>query len=280
MKIDLVSDLHLEAAPFQLPGGDVLILSGDICESRRFVRDCSEGRTEQTDFRYGDFFKKECAKYRHVIYVVGNHEHYGSRFDKTIKEIKEFLPENITLLDRESIEIDGVVFIGATLWTNFHKGNPLSMAEALRYMNDFKAIKYHDRSNNSYYKLTPQIVLRDHMDTMYDFGEMLKANAEKPCVIVSHHAPTYLSIADEYKNDYLLNGAYASDLSEFILDHPQIKIWTHGHTHTRFKYDVGETTVLCNPRGYAGMEQIARGFKPRGFTIDENGVIVFDSDWE
>ena len=280
MKIDLISDVHLEAKPLTLPGGDVLILSGDICESRRLVRDCSEGRTEQTDFRYGNFFKKECAKYRHVIYVLGNHEHYGTRFDKTHAEIASCIPENVKLLNRQSIEIDGIVFIGATMWTNYHKGNPMAMAEAQRCMNDYKAIKYHDRANNSYYNLTPQVVLREHQDTMYDFGEMLKEHKDKPCVVVTHHAPSYLSIAPEYSNDYLLNGAYASDLSDLILDHEQIKVFTHGHTHTRFKYQIGDTWVLCNPRGYAGMEQIAKTFKPRGFTIDLAGNVEFDSNWD
>jgi len=279
MKIDLISDIHLEAAPFELTGGDILILSGDICESRKLVRDCSENRTEKTDFRYINFFKNECAKYRHVIYVIGNHEHYGTRFDKTHDEIKECLPSNVTLLNRESIEIDGVVFIGGTMWTNFHKGSPISMDVALRNMNDFRAIKYWDRRHDKYYKLTPQVVYREHMDTIYDFGEMLKANAHKPCVVVSHHAPTYLSIAEEYKNDHLLNGAYASDLSEFILDHPQIKVWTHGHTHTRFKYEMGDTTVVCNPRGYSGIEAISRNYKPRGFEIDQSGNVIFDDDW-
>ena len=51
-----------------------------------------------------------------------------------------------------------------------------------------------------------------------------------------------------------MNGAYSSDLSEFIMDHPQIKLWTHGHTHDKFDYLVGNTRVVCNPRGYVGYE--------------------------
>ena len=59
-----------------------------------------------------------------------------------------------------------------------------------------------------------------------------------------------MSTHEQYKSQYLMNGAYSSDLSEFILDHPQIKLWTHGHTHHPFDYVIGETRIVCNPRGY------------------------------
>ena len=57
-----------------------------------------------------------------------------------------------------------------------------------------------------------------------------------------------------YQNDSLTNFAYYSDLSEFILDHPQIKLWTHGHMHNPFDYMIGDTRIVCNPRGYEGYE--------------------------
>lgn len=51
-----------------------------------------------------------------------------------------------------------------------------------------------------------------------------------------------------------MNGAYASKLEEFILDRPQIKLWTHGHTHNEWDYMIGDTRIFCNPRGYKGHE--------------------------
>ena len=59
-----------------------------------------------------------------------------------------------------------------------------------------------------------------------------------------------------------MNGGYASDLSDLILDNPQIKFWTHGHIHTQFDYMIGTTRILCNPRGYAGYERRAQEFDP------------------
>jgi hypothetical protein len=58
-----------------------------------------------------------------------------------------------------------------------------------------------------------------------------------------------------------MNGGYSSDLSEFIMDHPQIKLWTHGHTHEEFDYMIGSTRIVCNPRGYDGHENRADEFK-------------------
>jgi len=80
-------------------------------------------------------------------------------------------------------------------------------------------------------------------------------------VVVGHHAPTTLSTHERYVGQDLMNGGYRSDLSEFIMDRPQIKLWTHGHTHDPFDYMVGETRVVCNPRGYAGHDPQADVFQ-------------------
>jgi hypothetical protein len=70
-----------------------------------------------------------------------------------------------------------------------------------------------------------------------------------------------LSTKPRYQKDVMVNGAYSSDLSEFMLDHPQIKVWTHGHTHDPFDYMVGGCRVVCNPRGYINYEDIADKFE-------------------
>ena len=111
MRVSVVSDLHLEFGELTLPGGDVLILSGDICEAKNFkLQDYTpevvavNERTGVKSHRYCKFFYEECAKYKDVIYVMGNHEHYGSQFHKTYNHLKENLPSNFHLLERESVE--------------------------------------------------------------------------------------------------------------------------------------------------------------------------------
>ena len=91
--------------------------------------------------------------------------------------------------------------------------------------------------------------------------QMVDANGDRKCVVVGHHAPSFQSIGEQYKNDTLMNGGYASDLSEFILDRPQIKLWTHGHMHQTFDYMIGGTRVVCNPRGYESHGEVS-GWDP------------------
>jgi Icc-related predicted phosphoesterase len=268
MKISLHSDIHLAYADFYLPGGDVLILAGDICEASelsRFAYDpynriYKEGDLKRLD-RMQRFFIEECAKYRHVLMVMGNHEHYGGAFHKTYWLLKAMLPDNVRLLEKESVEIDGVLFIGGTLWTDFNKKDPLTLTQISNMMSDYKNIKMHDTHKNVWHNLTPAKVLDDHIKTKSYFKNILDENrrsgANKPVVIISHHAPSSLSIDPEYIGQTTMNGAYYSDLSEMILDNPEIKFWVHGHVHARQDYNIGNTRVLCNPRGYYGYERIA-----------------------
>ena len=86
-------------------------------------------------------------------------------------------------------------------------------------------------------------------------------------VVVGHHSPSTQSIHPRYKDDTLMNGGYSSDLSEFILDHPQIKVWTHGHMHDKFDYMIGSTRIICNPRGYINYEESAYNFKLEYFEV-------------
>ena len=108
--------------------------------------------------------------------------------------------------------------------------------------------------------------MEDHKK-MLDYIKIATENKTKQYVVVTHHAPSPISIAECYKHDTLMNGAFASDLSEFILDRPQIKMWTHGHMHNVSDYMVGDTRVVCNPRGYVGHEQRAKEFKLRYLEI-------------
>jgi hypothetical protein len=73
---------------------------------------------------------------------------------------------------------------------------------------------------------------------------------------------------EEYKDDYTLNGAFASDLDDIIIAHPNLKVWCFGHTHSLIDITVGETRLITNPRGYAGYEQRVKEFDPSfGFDI-------------
>jgi Icc-related predicted phosphoesterase len=139
-----------------------------------------------------------------------------------------------------------------------NKGDPLTQHAISDMMNDFRVIR---NDELGYTKLRPSHVAERHRKTLGYIKQIIDANKDKKCVVVGHHAPSFQSIGEQYKHDTLMNGGYASDLSEFILDRPQIKLWTHGHMHQTFDYMIGETRVVCNPRGYESAGEVS-GWDP------------------
>jgi len=285
MKIALASDVHLEFGDLFLKNeenADVLVLSGDICTAKQFKHKPKERMTVK------DFFKRCAFQFPHVVYIMGNHEHYDFDIANTYDRLKAELADlpNIHLLEKETWEHNDVTFVAGTLWTDMNKGDPLTVWHCGKAMNDFRVITnsnrmvqhkknvYHESERNEDGTLVVRTVdhyqspsrwsaedsVEDHKK-MLDYIRIATEDKTKQYVVVTHHAPTPISIAECYRFDTLMNGAFHSDLSEFIMDRPQIKLWTHGHMHNVSDYIVGETRVVCNPRGYHGYEQRAKEFK-------------------
>lgn len=270
MKINLVSDLHLEFAHQELPGGEVLILAGDTAECRNILRHHREYQTDPANIMAADrrcwtFFEEECAKYDRVFIVMGNHEHYGGRFDKTLHQLKAILPDNVFLLERETQEYGGVLFLGATLWTDLNRGDPMTAMHLKQCMNDYHVVQNYFEVGARYGRLTPEYTAAVHRKTVDYFRLVLEQNRDKKVVVITHHAPSFQSVHERYRHDTLMNGGYATDLSELILDHPQIQNWCHGHMHNHNDYMIGSTRVVSNPRGYVPHEDT--GFDP-AFTFE------------
>lgn len=271
MKIHYCSDLHLEFGYQALPGGEVLILAGDVAEARSIVKQHHSTKivqdTPNEAFRCSEFFRHECAKYEKVFYVMGNHEHYHGRLDKTVGDLRAVMPANVTILEQEAVDYRGVMFLGATLWTDLNKGDDLTRFHLRHAMNDYRTItnKY---DNGTYHKLIPEFTAGVHRRTREYFDVVLREHPDRPFVVITHHAPTMASISPKYVHDTLMNGGYASDVSELILDRPNIKYWIHGHIHDPVDYMVGSTRVVSNPRGYVGWDGDT-GFNPDAhLTID------------
>jgi len=248
MRIKLVSDLHLEFSDINIQNDqnyDVLILSGDILVASKVLKPESE-----YGIRFRDFLKRVSFQFPHVIYIAGNHEFYDSgRFFDSIDWLRAAcgVHDNIYFLERDVKVIDDVTFIGATLWTDLNRGDPLTMHFIRDRMNDYRAIR---NDKKGFVNLKPADTYERHINTKQYIETVLKENKDKKCVVVTHHAPTYQSVSEYYRPDHLMNGAYYSELTDLILDHPQIVLWTHGHMHQPFDYLVGTTRVVCNPRGY------------------------------
>lgn len=282
MKIAIASDLHLEFGDLDINNqddADVLILSGDICVAADIGKPDPHNIMEgDRSNRITDFFRRCSAQFPHVIYVLGNHEHYHGDFATTGSRIQAMLDanalDNVYLLDREIKEINDVTFIGGTLWTDMNNGDPLTLFHMTTMMNDFRCVKNSNRmtSFKTYEqingvdnrdkpvfkqrvsKFSPDDAAEEHAKMKGYIQTIVQGRPDQKFVVVGHHAPSRMSIHEMYKNDTIMNGGYSSDMDEFILDHPQIKLWTHGHTHHNFDYVIGETRVVCNPRGYINYE--------------------------
>lgn len=260
MRVNVVSDLHLECGYLELPGGDVLVLAGDAFELATAQRDPAQFKLIQ------HFLTFELQKYRHVVYVMGNHEHYGSVKEQAQASVQALLPRNVHLLENQSVQINGVLFVGATLWTNLGNSDPIASWHVQRVMTDYRKIKVAQRdlvtgSEVGIRNLMPDDTVHWHQASAQFFAQELARGL--PTVLVSHHAPSVRSIDDHYMQtpgDRLTNLAYYTDMSELMLDNPNALYWCHGHVHRNFDYTIGATRVLCNPRGYAGYESMSSGF--------------------
>jgi len=278
MKIAVCSDIHLEFGTISLEnteGANVLILGGDIC----VAKDLNKRDEYAIMDRFGrseachQFFQECCARFPHVIYIVGNHEHYHGDFRDTIKHLRDKLGYlvNLHILDKQMVQLGGVSFIGGTLWTDMNKEDPITLLHMTGMMNDFRCVMNSNRvvnfkNNEGKFatrtaKFSPDDTVVDHKEMLEYIRIMIEGKFEQKFVVVGHHAPSKASTHPRYADEVIMNGGYSSDLSEFIMDHPQIKLWTHGHTHEDFDYMIGSTRIVCNPRGYDAYEDRADNFK-------------------
>lgn len=281
MKIGVCSDLHLEFGDLNIKNEnnvDVLILSGDILVETDLQiydrRQIEMGFMQARSVRFHEFFQRVCFQFPHVIYVAGNHEHYHGDFAHTISNLKKKLHHytNLHILDREVFDLGDVRFIGSTLWTDMNKEDPITLHAMKRMMNDFRCVKNSNREvhfkdpegkfHTRVATFSPEDAVEEHRKSL-DYIKTVYADTPpwKNVVVVGHHTPSHTSCHPRYKDDQIMNGGYHSDLSEFILDRPGIKLWTHGHTHENFDYMIGSTRIVCNPRGYDGYEDIADKFE-------------------
>jgi predicted phosphodiesterase len=237
-KIQFCSDLHLEfdhTIIIPNAGADVLVLAGDICMAKYIEDDI-------------DFFEQVSKDFKDIIYVMGNHEHYRYLYNDVVSDVKKALEAypNIHVLNNESIVINGVKFIGSTLWTDMNKGDPMTLYNIRHMMSDYQIIKYRDNLGN-YYTLRPENTYAAHQEAVHFIEEELNID-DMPVVVVTHHSPSLLSIHSKYKDEKIMNGGYSSDLSHMF--NSNLKLWIHGHTHHPFDYMVMDTRVVCNPHGY------------------------------
>lgn len=250
----LISDVHGEQfnMPWDIPvdstideKNTVLLLAGDMGVVKR-----------PSTIRY--LLEDASERFKSVVYIMGNHEHYGSTFNETADKINTIISthniQNIHFDTHISIDIGEYTIIAATLWTSFNNNSPMDMVFARQGMSDYSQI--HIKTSNKgedrvVHRLAPKDVLKQHnKDKVFIFESIHDAIARKRKIIVmSHHAPSHESVCSRYTNS-TINHAFYTDLDMNIIELDYEMVWCHGHMHNSSDYMLGKCRVICNPHGY------------------------------
>lgn len=253
MRVHVFSDLHLEFGPCAFPPevrsgqlADLVLLAGDIHTRRRGPRWAAE------TFR------------QPVAMVLGNHEAYGDSLHASIAGERKAAAEStarrghpVHALERETWALtapDGtaVRIVAATLWTDFALFGATQQArvmdDAHSAMNDFQMIRIAAGPPDAERPLAPSDCLRLHGESRDYIAKALARPFDGATIVMTHHAPSGRSLPAAWRSDPV-RAAYASDL-EALIERARPQLWVHGHIHASADYRVGETRVICNPRGY------------------------------
>ena len=282
MKLHILSDLHLEFCPFTPPPADagVVILAGDIHVST-----------------HGFGWARAMFPEQEIVYEAGNHEFYRYDWDAHLDAMRaEARRHRIYFLEDDAVVMDGVRFLGATLWTDFdffgEHMRQSAMRACVQYLADFSQIHAavavpdmaaaapgapgepgepgeHRRAradltgtlHSTSRLLTPEQVRARHLTSRAWLEGQLATPFNGKTVVVTHHLPSQQSVARRYRDD-LGSAGFASRLESLM---GKSVLWIHGHTHDRFDYKIKKTRVICNPRGYCsrdGARMENRAFDP------------------
>lgn len=256
-------------------------MAGDIFSAFSIPAQRNDADSRKVRKRAETFCKTQLSKYSHVLYTLGNHDSWRVAIEDAPALLRDFLASrasNLTLLDNQSIEIGGVTFMGTTLWARCGFGT----AEEWRInnaMRDFSRIRTR-KPPSTPHRFFEETGLRsfqpEDAHSLYTEAKQWLLDStptDRPVVVITHHAPSFMSGHGVDHGAAYLDDAYCGNLVDFFVDRPNIKLAVHGHTHSHEHYRIGETLVISNPRGYFPDERLSRHFDPTTEDIDTQ-------DWE
>jgi Icc-related predicted phosphoesterase len=235
VKLLVASDLHFE---FQRDGGKTL--ADELAQSEADVLVCP-GDLSNAEGIWGALLLL-LERFRHVIFVFGNHEFYGSNIGavrEKIQKLQRRLPSlgnvygQLHVLDNSTCEIEGRRFVGTTMWTPHFSGIELRH----QMLNDFNMIG----------GAAQRIYQENEIGVQF-----LKDTVTSNDIVLTHHLPSPKSTPERFVGS-AINCFFVCNMEELIMER-QPKLWVHGHTHDSMDYPLGLTQIVCNPFGYAGME--------------------------
>jgi len=238
MKLHILSDLHLEFADFSKPTveADMAILAGDIHLKGRGVSWASYAFTSP------------------VIYVMGNHEHYGGNLDRTHQKLVSAASGHVHVLENQSLSVDNVQFLCATAWTDFSATGNRSAAvlSAREVVTDFRTI----RTGPQFRRIRPEDLAERNRVTKAWLTSRLSEPFSGKRVVVTHHAPLMRFVRSD-KGDPHARAADGNNWDDLLFY--DVDLWVFGHTHEAVDQWIGKTRFVSNPKGYPGEETGFRG---------------------
>ncbi|MGH8803947.1 MAG: metallophosphoesterase [Polaromonas sp.] len=275
MNIQLLSDLHLEADPHfkaqPLAGADLLVLAGDIGS---YQNGSLLSRLHVSDFGLARFSPLPVSQGgagwpTPVFFLPGNHEYDGLDFDETHVRLRETCERlGMVWLERQSVVLQGVRFVGSTLWSDFDAlstdqamTGDLTLGEQLKAREKaFRAANFYLTKNHAFRQGQPMLadaVREEGLQSQAWLRQALALPFDGPTVAVTHFAPS-LQSADPRYGVTPGTAGFCNALDELL---PLAKLWLHGHLHCPIDYVKHGCRVVANPLGYARKgEQV--GFKP------------------
>jgi predicted phosphodiesterase len=252
-KYRIVSDWHLECySKNSVDISDFIDISYD-CSDQTLLIAGDYGNDFSDDSLEIYFLSQLIPKFHNIVMVLGNHEYYNNNIHSLHTHLSKnvFHDTNITLLNNEYLNAPATydTIIGSTFWTNFNNDDPLAKMAFWNFMSDTRFIF---KDENKTELIRPDDIHKLHTASLkfieyaLVYGDKNKKGSNN--IIMTHHAPSPMSCHAQYKNS-ILNGSFYSDYNNFILDH-QPAVWIHGHTHSSHDYMLGDTRIICNPRGY------------------------------
>lgn len=272
MKLQLLSDLHLETQPDfagePAPGADLLVLAGDIGSYQygSRLRDADFGLQQFSPLpQYGGWPVP-------VLYVPGNHEYDALDFDETHLRLRQTCDRlGLQWLERETLAIGGVRFVGTTLWSDFDalatEGSETTRLKAREKA--FRAANFYLRTTGTVRHGEPWLAdgVREQSLLCHDWlAGALATPFDGPTVVVTHFAPSLHSADPRYG----LTPGTAGFCNAYDALLPGVQLWLHGHLHAPSNYVHHGCRVVANPLGYAGKGE-QESFRPRSI-IEVPGI--------
>ena len=266
VNIQLLSDLHFESNPhFQprpAPGADLLVLAGDIGSYQSGSLLESLGISDFGLARFSPLpVERGGAGWpTPVLFVPGNHEYDGQEFDAATARLRETCERlGLIWLERQSVLLVGVRFVGCTLWSDFDAltggqtlgGKNITLAEQLKMRDKaFRAANFYLKKNHSLRQGQPMLaeaVREESLKSQVWLRQTLAVPFDGPTVVVTHFAPSLLSADPRYGITPGTAG-FCNTLDDLL---PQASLWLHGHLHCPNDYVKHGCRVVANPLGYA-----------------------------